>query len=368
MSGIQIEGLSKRYRAQHQPAVDDLTLNVVEGEIFTLLGPSGCGKTSTLRIIAGLERPDAGTLRFDQREIVDARRGIFVQPEHRNIGMVFQSYAIWPHMTVAQNVSFPLELRRFQKREIAEYVSRALALVGLESFADRPGTLLSGGQQQRVALARAIVYEPSVLLLDEPFSNLDTKLREQMRVEIKQLQARLGLTVVLVTHDQVEALSLSSRIAVMRAGKVLQVDTPIAVYNSPRTAFVRDFVGKSIVLRGTIIERTNDCLSASVKGAGGPLLVRPADGIEARVGDEVDVVARPSDAQLHPKPPADSGSADAAVQARILARLFVGERVEYEIEVEDNGTFQVSCPYALEFAEGQAIWLTFNKDSLTAWR
>src|SRR5581483_10188080 len=200
-------------------AVEDLSLEVQQGEIFTLLGPSGCGKTTTLRIVAGLETPDEAAIFFKDRPIVITSKRLFVPPNKRNVGMVFQSYAIWPHMTVEENVAYPLKLRRVPRQEMRERVQKALELVGLSGLEKRPAPLLSGGQQQRVALARALVYEPSVLLLDEPFSNLDSKLREQMRVELKLLQRRVGVTVVLVTHDQLEALSLSDRMVVMNQGK-----------------------------------------------------------------------------------------------------------------------------------------------------
>ena len=222
-------------------AVDEVSLEVNAGEVFTLLGPSGCGKTTTLRLIAGLERPDSGDIWLRDRRVASVSNRIFVPPHQRQMGMVFQSYAIWPHMNVAQNVGYPLRVRKVGRNEIKERVARTLALVGLEGLEERPAPLLSGGQQQRVALARALIYEPEVLLLDEPFSNLDTKLREQMRVEVKQLQQRIGVTVLFVTHDQTEALSLSDRIAVMELGHVIQVGAPKALYEAPAAPFVRDF-------------------------------------------------------------------------------------------------------------------------------
>src|SRR5215471_12742339 len=222
-------------------AVDEVSLSVRRGEVFTLLGPSGCGKTTTLRLVAGLEHPDAGEITLRGRVVASARRRLFVPPHKRNLGMVFQSYAIWPHMTVFDNVAYPLALRGTKRAIAREKVSRVLGLVGLEGLETRSATLLSGGQMQRLALCRALVYEPDLLLLDEPFSNLDAKLREQMRLELKQLHRRLQITVLFVTHDQIEALSLSDRIAVMHLGRVEQLDTPRVLYDTPRSAIVRDF-------------------------------------------------------------------------------------------------------------------------------
>jgi ABC-type Fe3+/spermidine/putrescine transport system ATPase subunit len=234
-------------------AVNGLSFDICKGELFSLLGPSGCGKSTTLRIIAGLEHPDRGEIQLNETILFSADRRISLPPQKRKMGMVFQSYAIWPHLTVFQTVAYPLTIRKLPKSEINERVSRLLRQVGLEELADRPGPLLSGGQQQRVALARALVYDPDVLLLDEPFSNLDAQLREQMRIELKLLQRRLNITVVLVTHDQAEALSLSDRIAVMRAGWVEQIGSPIELYESPGTNFVRDFIGASFRINGSLI-------------------------------------------------------------------------------------------------------------------
>ena len=213
---VSLEHVSKRFGTVQ--AVRNLHLDVEPGKVISFLGPSGCGKTTSLRIIAGLERPDEGVVRIKETVVADPKRRVFVPAHKRNLGMVFQSYAIWPHLTVAANVAYPLRVRSLSREEIREKVSAALALVGLDGLEDRPSSLMSGGQQQRVALARALVYEPDLLLLDEPFSNLDAKLREQMRVELKLLQRKLGITVVFVTHDQVEALSLSDRIVLMSAG------------------------------------------------------------------------------------------------------------------------------------------------------
>jgi iron(III) transport system ATP-binding protein len=231
-------------RFGHLTAVDHLNLDVQEGEFLTLLGPSGCGKSTTLRLIAGLERPNEGTIKLGDRIMSSGESRVFTPPEKRGMGMVFQSYAVWPHMTVAQNVGFPLKLRRVPRAEQQERVSNALRMVGLEGLESRGATQLSGGQQQRVALARALVHNPSVLLLDEPLSNLDAKLREQMRLELRLLQRRLQITTIFVTHDQAEAMVLSDRIIVMNHGHVEQIGGPDEIYERPNTRFVMDFVGR----------------------------------------------------------------------------------------------------------------------------
>src|ERR1700754_3382809 len=265
---VRLSELWKTYPGGANPAVQNLSVDVLDGEILTLLGPSGCGTTTTLRMGAGLETPDAGDIFFGEEAVVMTSRRFNLPPNKRNVGMVFQSYAIWPHMTVAENVAFPLKARRFPKREIKDRVLRALDLVGLAGFEDRPGPLLSGGQQQRVAFARALVTEPRVLLLDEPFSNLDAKLREQMRIRVKLLQKQLNIAFLFVTHDQVEALSLSSRIALMSTGVVQQEGSPRLLYETPANEFVRDFVGRTFLFKGTV-QSGNDAgdLSIAVEGA-----------------------------------------------------------------------------------------------------
>src|SRR5215217_2583279 len=253
---------SRAEKRQRVHAVDDVSLEVKDGELFTLLGPSGCGKTTTLRCIAGLEMPDAGEIAVGDRVLFSSARGVRVPANERGLGMVFQSYAIWPHMNVYKNVAFPLQVlprrRRPAKQEVRERVERALAVVQLDHLAGRQATDLSGGQQQRLALARALVLEPPLLLLDEPLSNLDAKLREEMRFELKRLQRELGITGIYVTHDQVEALAMSSRVAVMRDGRIEQVDHPRAIYERPKSRFVADFIGTSNFIDGTVESRDGD--------------------------------------------------------------------------------------------------------------
>lgn len=302
---LEIRNLSKRFvpqpgdDSQTVAAVEDISLTVQRGELFTLLGPSGCGKTTTLRCVAGLEEPDHGEIELDGRVLYSSRARIRVPAHRRRLGMVFQSYAIWPHMTVFDNVAFPLQIlpvrRRPSRAEIRDRVTRILTTVRLDGVVGRKATQLSGGQQQRLALARGLVIEPPILMLDEPLSNLDLKLREEMRVELRRLQRELGITSVYVTHDQVEALSLSSRIAVMHAGRVEQVGTPEEIYHRPATRFVATFIGSSNLLPGTVKERL----------AGGRLRIETPLGVLAcqsgdhlRAGQQVAVFLRPEDVRL----------------------------------------------------------------------
>src|ERR671920_13695 len=235
-------------------AAQNVTFDVPEGELFTLLGPSGCGKTTTLRSVAGLERPTSGEIQVGGRIVYSSQKGIFVPPNKRDFGMVFQSYAIWPHMNVFQNAAFPLQVRssKLSSKDIQDKVKRVLSAVGLDHLADREATKLSGGQQQRLALARALVMQPKLLLLDEPLSNLDAKLRVRLRFELKRIQRDLGLTTIYVTHDQGEALALSHEIAVMNEGRVVQIGPPRAIYERPKTKFVADFIGTTNFIDGQV--------------------------------------------------------------------------------------------------------------------
>jgi iron(III) transport system ATP-binding protein len=253
---LSIENLQKVFKASGGTdvrAVDGVSISIASGSILTLLGPSGCGKTTTLRCLAGLERPDAGRIVIGDTTVFDSAKGIFVPPSDRGIGMVFQSYAIWPHMSVFENVAFPLRVarnRKYSAAEIKDKVARALEMVRLGGFERRSATQLSGGQQQRLALARGLVHEPKILLLDEPLSNLDAKLREQMRFELKRLQRSLRVTTVYVTHDQAEALALSDEIAVFNQGRIVQRGNPHDIYSHPTSRFVADFIGSANFLTG----------------------------------------------------------------------------------------------------------------------
>jgi len=276
---VDVRGLHKKFGKQ--TALESLDLSVRTGEFLVLLGPSGCGKTTTMRSIAGLEQPTSGVIEVGGKVVFDSTRGIDRAPADRNIGMVFQSYAIWPHRTVRENVSFPLKMQKVPRREASKRVDEALELVGLEGLGDRSASMLSGGQMQRVALARSIVMSPAVLLLDEPLSNLDAKLRERLRVELKQTQQRLGTTSIYVTHDQAEALALADRIVLMRNGVIEQVSAPLDLYRNPQTRFAAEFIGTNNVLTGTVEQRTNGRvvvigdleLPTAYRGNAGPVAV-----------------------------------------------------------------------------------------------
>jgi iron(III) transport system ATP-binding protein len=288
MPAVLVEDVSRYFG--DVVAVDRVNLSIERGEFVTLLGPSGCGKTTTLRMVAGLEQNTAGRISIGDRVVSDATAGFFVPPDHRQLGMVFQSYAIWPHMTVFDNVAYPLRIRRRPKAEIHERVHAVLRLVEMEAYAERPAPALSGGQQQRVAIARALVFEPEVLLLDEPLSNLDARLRTQMGDEFRALQKRLGITSLYVTHDQEEAMALSDRVVVMRSGRILQVGAPEEIYQRPASRAVAAFFGSPNLLDATVTdcdqradERfalgvagenwTGHCLAGEPFSSGEPVLV-----------------------------------------------------------------------------------------------
>ena len=281
---VSLHNITKRFGTT--PVVNDVSLDIADGELFFLLGPSGCGKTTLLRTIAGFYFPDAGTLKFGDRDVTT------LPPNQRNTGMVFQNYALWPHMTVAGNVAYGLEVRKIPAAEKTQRVTAALAEVRMGEFADRPATLLSGGQQQRVALARALVVNPDVLLLDEPLSNLDAKLRLEMREEIRRLHKETGLTTIYVTHDQAEALSLADRVAVMNLGRIEQVGTPRELYRSPANDFVRDFLGAANFVEGRIMQIESG--RVSVNTPHGDIVCALADP-KLAAGQTVTCVVRPHD-------------------------------------------------------------------------
>jgi ABC-type Fe3+/spermidine/putrescine transport system ATPase subunit len=364
---VRLRGLWKTYPGGASPAVKDLSIDVLDGEILTLLGPSGCGKTTTLRMVAGLETPDAGDIFFGDQAVVMSARQMSLPPNKRNVGMVFQSYAIWPHMTVAENVAFPLKARRFPKHEINDRVLRALDLVGLAGYEHRPGPLLSGGQQQRVAFARALVTEPRVLLLDEPFSNLDAKLREQMRIGVKLLQKRLNIAMLFVTHDQIEALSLSNRIALMNFGVVQQQGNPRLLYEEPVNEFVRDFVGRTLLFKGKVQTGVpSGQMAIALAGARDCVVFgrcyKPGG---MKPGESVFVGIRPEDVEIHPALGAEPPSG--TIGGRAQAALFVGERIEYQIEVDGQGVIMIYGERHKPVAEGSKVWLKLRPDGHTAW-
>jgi iron(III) transport system ATP-binding protein len=330
---IRIEKLEMRYQTDRGEvhAVRGINVEVKQGQFYTLLGPSGCGKTTTLRSVAGLESPQEGEILVGSDLVFSSSRRISVPSYKRDIGMVFQSYAIWPHMTVFENVAFPLREmgRKFSQQEIRQRVLKALSMVQLQGLEDRPAPFLSGGQQQRLALARALVKEPRVLLLDEPLSNLDAKLREETRFELRELVKRLGITTLYVTHDQLEALTMSDVIAVMDQGRVVQEGTPMEIYQSPKERFVANFIGLTNFLEGKVKE-----LPAQQRGFG---KVETATGTlecllpsDVRLQDSVVVIIRPEDVTLveDPRPGRNN-----VLQGRVEAVIFMGEALECQVSV-----------------------------------
>ena len=358
---LKVEGLFTEYPNEHGQVVkaaQDVSFTIDEGRLFTLLGPSGCGKTTTLRSIAGLERPRAGEISVNGSVVYSASRGIFVAPNRRGFGMVFQSYAIWPHMTVYRNAAFPLEVgpRKLRSPQIRERVMRTLHAVQLDHLADREATKLSGGQQQRLALARALVMEPILLLLDEPLSNLDAKLREKMRFELKRLQRELRITTVYVTHDQSEALALSHQIAVMNDGRIQQIGTPREIYERPASRFVADFVGNSNFVDGSVIS-----------GADGRYRVRTeigdvsVDGAPPlRIDDRVALSVRPEDVELTETRPAG----DNVWEGRVEQKVFLGEAVDFQVKVGPRTLLSRRHP-TLRTKVGEPIFVQLNPEKCT---
>ena len=364
---VRLIGLWKTYPGNAQPAVRDLSLEIRDGEIMTLLGPSGCGKSTTLRMVAGLEVPDAGDIFFGEDAVVLSSRRLCRSPNKRSVGMVFQSYAIWPHMTVAENVAFPLKTRYLPRKEIVERVARALDLVGMSGFDDRPGPLLSGGQQQRVAFARALVNEPRVLLLDEPFSNLDAKLREQMRLQIKLLQKKLNIAMLFVTHDQVEALSLSDRIAVMNFGIIQQEGKPKRLYEQPANQFVRDFLGRTLLFKGKVrTSNPSGQIAVGLEGSSGLVICgRTQNSDDVGPNQRVYVAVRPEDVKIIPE--RDRTTPPKMISGEVQTALFVGERIEYQVHVDGQGELSVFGERHDPIKEGTKVWLKINSDSPTIW-
>jgi iron(III) transport system ATP-binding protein len=366
---LEVRDLVKTYPGARQErhkrvlAVDHVSLDVQEGELYTLLGPSGCGKTTTLRSIAGLETPDEGTISLGGRVLFSSQTKTRVPANQRGLGMVFQSYAIWPHMNVFDNVAFPLQVlprgRRPARPQLRERVERVLAVVKLDQLAAREATALSGGQQQRLALARALVMEPALLLLDEPLSNLDAKLREEMRFELKRLQRELGITCVYVTHDQTEALAMSNEVAVMRDGRVEQVGRPREIYESPKTRFVADFIGTSNFIEGVVEE----------KRPGGYLIRTPHGRLEVRSeghhvpGDAVVVSARPEHISLSTE---TNGAGPNRWPGRVAVRSFLGEVVDHVVEVETGESeIRVRCNSTISIPPETEVTLVFNQEAFT---
>jgi iron(III) transport system ATP-binding protein len=356
---LQVNNLSKTYQADGNvvQGATGVTFEVPKGEIFTLLGPSGCGKTTTLRSIAGLETPDSGEIRVDGKTIYSSRDNTRVPTNRRGFGMVFQSYAIWPHMSVYDNAAFPLTVgekkRQYSKARVRDEVMRVLDVVALTGLENRRATQLSGGQQQRLALARAIVVEPPLLLLDEPLSNLDAKLREKMRFELKRLQRELGVTTVYVTHDQSEALALSHEIAVMDKGQIVQIGAPMDIYERPRNQFVAEFVGTTNFVRGKVLGRGDGSNAWVADTELGKMEFEVPTQFE--VGETLLLSMRPEHVQVHEQPPQGL-----AWPATVSAQIFLGFHQDVELRVNDS-VIQARLHPSMRLQPGMKVFVQVDK-------
>ncbi len=352
MNGVvEVERLTKRFG--DLVAVDAVSFAVAEREFFTLLGSSGCGKTTTLRCVAGLETADGGRIAIGGETVFDAGAGLDVGSERRAIGMVFQSYAVWPHMSVFDNIAYPLRIRRQPREAIRRRVDEVLAILDMATLGRRMPSQLSGGQQQRVALGRALAMNPKVLLLDEPLSNLDAKLRESMRAELKQIQKETGLPILYVTHDQVEALAMSDRIAVMAHGVIHQLAPPDAIYRRPATRFVLDFVGAVNYLPCRVTGEANGRLALAL--ADGETLDLPMPP-HRPAGDSLELAVRPEDVELHP-------AGDGRPAGRVLLQSFIGTGFDYRVAL-GAATLRVQTGKDAVFAEGAPVGIVVREGLL----
>ncbi|MGE0845259.1 MAG: ABC transporter ATP-binding protein [Flavobacteriaceae bacterium] len=345
---LELVDLTKTY--QSAVAVERTSLTVRNGEFMTFLGPSGSGKTTTLMMIAGFTPPSSGDILLDGKSIVSS------PPERRNIGVVFQNYALFPHMTVSENVAFPLRMRSWKRADIVESVARSLDLVKLSGLGDRLPRQLSGGQQQRVALARAMVFSPRLLLMDEPLGALDKKLREHMQFELKRIHRELGTTIIYVTHDQQEALTMSDRIALMNEGRIEQLGTAQEIYNAPASHFAADFIGESNLLRGQLMSRD------SFRDENGTDI--PVAGVASTVavGSPCSVLLRPEDLKIGPDRPAAAN----ALRARVGEHLYVGDHIKYTVSTEAGTTLNVKHPTPKDknlAGEGDLVWVWWEAGS-----
>jgi iron(III) transport system ATP-binding protein len=363
---LKVQSLFTEYTnelGQPVKAAQDVNIDVPEGHFFTLLGPSGCGKTTTLRSIAGLERPKSGEISVSGTTVYSGARNVFVPPNQRGFGMVFQSYAIWPHMDVFTNTAFPLQVgsKKYSRAEIDAKVMKVLTAVQLDHLRDREATKLSGGQQQRLALARALVMEPKLLLLDEPLSNLDAKLRELMRFELKRLQRELKITTVYVTHDQSEALALSHQVAVMNQGRIQQIGSPRDIYERPQNQFVADFVGSTNFVEGTVRSREQeaDCYVIDTEiGVLRSMSVEPVN-----VGDKVVLSIRPEDVHLTDEQPSDIRVN--SFQAMVDQKVFLGEAMDFRITVGKRTLLSRTHP-SVRTPIGHSVWAYVNPSKSVA--
>jgi iron(III) transport system ATP-binding protein len=359
---VRVRDLQKTFtRTDGTPvtAVDHVSLEITSGEFVVLLGPSGCGKTTLLRCIAGLERPDAGEIVIKGETMFDSGAGIEVQPQGRHLSMIFQSYALWPHMTAFDNVAYPLRSRKVPKDEIDERVYDTLKLVGIPELGEQHPGDMSGGQQQRVALARALVAGDDLVLFDEPLSNVDAKVRDQLRFELLQMQREIGFSAIYVTHDQIEAMELAHRIAVMNSGRVAQLGTPREIYEMPTSRYVADFIGTANELHGTL-ERRGEGDQVTVATAIGDVAAVADDSLA--IGDDVVVVFRPERCTFSASQTPDVNSWKGDIQASI----FLGSHTEHVVRVGDDVDFLVWSPDPRLFEEHRELWLNLGQQDARA--
>ena len=341
MASVELRGLTKRYG--ELAVVDDISLTIEHGRLMCLLGPSGCGKTTTLRLIAGFVEPSAGEIRVGEELVSSPRRT--VPPERRNMSMIFQSYALWPHMTVRENVAYGLKLRRMDRATISRKLAAILGTTHLAELADRYPGELSGGQQQRVALARSLVVEPETLLLDEPLSNLDANLREEMRFEVRRLHDEYRYTTVYVTHDQSEAMTTADVIAVMNAGKIEQAGSPEEIYDRPRSEFVARFIGSSNIIKGKALDESHlSCAGGKLRGTGGKLVP----------GNEGAIAVRQHVAGLRESKPE---SMDNVLAGTVVRQVFLGPSRDYLVELADGTQLRVVASAAENIGQGASVWI-----------
>lgn len=355
MPGLYLKNLTKRFGKA--VGVMDLSLDIHDGELMTLLGPSGCGKTTTLRCVAGLTKADSGEIYLGETPLTD------LPPEKRGIGLVFQNYALWPHMTVYDNLAFGLQLRGISKVEMNKRIDAALTMVRLSGLQGRYPRQLSGGQQQRVALARALVIEPRLLLLDEPLSNLDAQLREEMRFEIRELQKKLGVTTVYVTHDQAEALALSDRITILHEGRLVQVGSPAEIYTHPGNRFVAGFIGLTSFLEGVIAPSDGSGDGFALVKLDEDLLIR-AHAAQLQPGQKVTLAVRPEHIRLYPEKTAEAAAETNLLEATVVQVAYLGNALDYRLKVRDwILRAQTSTDRRLE--PGQTVWIAFSPGEAT---
>jgi iron(III) transport system ATP-binding protein len=363
---LTVEAIRKSFKTKSETvaAVADVSFNVDTGRMLTLLGPSGCGKTSTLRCIAGLERADSGKIVIDGLSLFDSTANLFVPANKRGMGMVFQSYAIWPHMSVYENVAYALNGKGYRSAEVKRLTFEALARVQLENYADRPATRLSGGQQQRVAIARALAGHPKAILFDEPLSNLDTQLRADMRTEIRRLQQEIGMTALYVTHDQAEALAISDHIIIMRKGEVIEQGGPVEIYRRPKHIFTASFIGQSNLIPGKVLSVDPSTFIAAVDTELG--LLRGFDtNRNLQPGEKVMLCIRPEDLSMA----ADKVQSENpnAISGSVLVSIFLGSVVEAHLMCGDT---RIKCEFGryADVARGKQLSLTFAPEAAVVLR